>query len=87
MNVLQDDRVHVSLRTYKTTWYVVLIWPVRYCIMSSFCQCIKADFCYRLAHDCVLGLCNVLLQGAYFAWKATAMGKNYINGKTFLEKR
>ncbi|KAH0812408.1 hypothetical protein GEV33_010382 [Tenebrio molitor] len=25
--------------------------------------------------------------GAYFAWKATAMGKNYINGKTFLEKR
>lgn len=26
-------------------------------------------------------------QGAYFAWKATAMGKNYVNGKTFLEKR
>uniref|UniRef100_A0A8D8XPM2 Proteasome subunit alpha type n=1 Tax=Cacopsylla melanoneura TaxID=428564 RepID=A0A8D8XPM2_9HEMI len=25
--------------------------------------------------------------GAYFAWKATAMGRNYINGKTFLEKR
>lgn len=25
--------------------------------------------------------------GSYFAWKATAMGKNYINGKTFLEKR
>uniref|UniRef100_A0A2P2HY64 Proteasome subunit alpha type n=1 Tax=Hirondellea gigas TaxID=1518452 RepID=A0A2P2HY64_9CRUS len=25
--------------------------------------------------------------GAYFSWKATAMGKNYINGKTFLEKR
>ncbi|XP_053428875.1 proteasome subunit alpha type-2-like [Nycticebus coucang] len=25
--------------------------------------------------------------GAYFAWKATAMGKNYANGKTFLEKR
>merc|ERR1711983_445457 len=25
--------------------------------------------------------------GAYFPWKATAMGKNYINGKTFLEKR
>ncbi|KAJ9594341.1 hypothetical protein L9F63_014217, partial [Diploptera punctata] len=24
--------------------------------------------------------------GAYFAWKATAMGKNFINGKTFLEK-
>lgn len=25
--------------------------------------------------------------GAYFAWKATALGKNHINGKTFLEKR
>ncbi|KTG31973.1 hypothetical protein cypCar_00022364, partial [Cyprinus carpio] len=28
-----------------------------------------------------------LFKGAYFAWKATAMGKNYVNGKTFLEKR
>lgn len=25
--------------------------------------------------------------GAYFAWKATALGKNHINAKTFLEKR
>ncbi|KAH9413871.1 Proteasome subunit alpha type-2 [Dermatophagoides pteronyssinus] len=25
--------------------------------------------------------------GAYFAWKATALGKNHINGKSFLEKR
>nr|XP_002123939.1 proteasome subunit alpha type-2-like [Ciona intestinalis] len=25
--------------------------------------------------------------GAYFAWKATAMGKNHLNGKSFLEKR
>lgn len=25
--------------------------------------------------------------GAYFAWKATALGKNSINGKSFLEKR
>jgi 20S proteasome subunit alpha 2 len=25
--------------------------------------------------------------GAYFPWKATALGKNHINGKTFLEKR
>lgn len=25
--------------------------------------------------------------GAYFAWKATALGKNFINGKSFLEKR
>ena len=25
--------------------------------------------------------------GAYFAWRATAIGKNYANAKTFLEKR
>lgn len=25
--------------------------------------------------------------GAYFAWKASAIGKNMINAKTFLEKR
>ncbi|CAL1264031.1 unnamed protein product, partial [Larinioides sclopetarius] len=25
--------------------------------------------------------------GAYFAWKATAMGKNHVSGKAFLEKR
>ncbi|KRX64677.1 Proteasome subunit alpha type-2, partial [Trichinella nativa] len=25
--------------------------------------------------------------GAYFAWKATALGKNYVNARTFLEKR
>lgn len=25
--------------------------------------------------------------GTYFAWKATALGKNHVNGKTFLEKR
>jgi 20S proteasome subunit alpha 2 len=25
--------------------------------------------------------------GSYFGWKATAMGKNYIDAKTFLEKR
>lgn len=30
---------------------------------------------------------QVLFKGAYFAWKATAIGKNHINGKTFLEKR
>ncbi|GBO42823.1 Proteasome subunit alpha type-2, partial [Araneus ventricosus] len=24
--------------------------------------------------------------GAYFAWKATAMGKNHVSGKAFLEK-
>lgn len=26
-------------------------------------------------------------KGSYFPWKATAIGRNYINGKTFLEKR
>jgi 20S proteasome subunit alpha 2 len=25
--------------------------------------------------------------GSYFAWKATAIGKNMINARTFLEKR
>jgi 20S proteasome subunit alpha 2 len=25
--------------------------------------------------------------GAYFSWKATAIGKNYVNAKNFLEKR
>lgn len=25
--------------------------------------------------------------GAYFAWKATPLGKNYVNSKQFLEKR
>lgn len=35
----------------------------------------------------LLNIFPCILQGAFFAWKATAMGKNYINGKTFLEKR
>ena len=26
-------------------------------------------------------------QGSYFAWKATAIGKNFVSGKAFLEKR
>ena len=25
--------------------------------------------------------------GAYFGWKATAIGKNHVNAKNFLEKR
>lgn len=25
--------------------------------------------------------------GAYFGWKATAIGKNFVNAKNFLEKR
>ncbi|CAF0980897.1 unnamed protein product [Didymodactylos carnosus] len=27
------------------------------------------------------------MKGSYFPWKATAIGRNFINGKTFLEKR
>merc|ERR1711933_647613 len=33
------------------------------------------------------GLHQVDPSGSYFAWKACAIGKNMINGKTFLEKR
>ena len=33
------------------------------------------------------GLYQVDPSGAYFGWKASAIGKNYINAKTFLEKR
>ena len=28
-----------------------------------------------------------LYVGAYFGWKATAIGKNYVNAKNFLERR
>ena len=34
-----------------------------------------------------LGLYQVDPSGTYFPWKATAIGKNHINAKTFLEKR
>ena len=40
-----------------------------------------------IAKASLLTIFPCILQGAFFAWKATAMGKNYINGKTFLEKR
>jgi 20S proteasome subunit alpha 2 len=33
------------------------------------------------------GLFQVDPSGAYFSWKATAIGKNYVNAKNFLEKR
>lgn len=33
------------------------------------------------------GLFQVDPSGAYFGWKATAIGKNYISAKNFLEKR
>lgn len=29
----------------------------------------------------------IIFKGAYFAWKATSIGKNDVNAKTFLEKR
>lgn len=32
-------------------------------------------------------LYRTFLQGSYFAWKASAIGKNMVNAKTFLEKR
>lgn len=32
-------------------------------------------------------LCQIDPSGSYFAWKATAIGKNMVNAKTFLEKR
>lgn len=33
------------------------------------------------------GLYQVDPSGAYFGWKATAIGKNYVSAKNFLEKR
>lgn len=32
-------------------------------------------------------LCQIDPSGSYFAWKATSIGKNMVNAKTFLEKR
>jgi 20S proteasome subunit alpha 2 len=32
-------------------------------------------------------LCQIDPSGSYFSWKATAIGKNMVNAKTFLEKR
>jgi Proteasome subunit len=32
-------------------------------------------------------MCQVDPSGSYFSWKASAMGKNVSNAKTFLEKR
>ena len=54
--------------------------------------CQNHYYCYALlpsyvAKASLLNIFPCILQGAFFAWKATAMGKNYINGKTFLEKR
>jgi 20S proteasome subunit alpha 2 len=33
------------------------------------------------------GATQVDPSGAYFGWRATAIGKNHINAKNFLEKR
>lgn len=40
-----------------------------------------------LEADGTPGLYQVDPSGAYFGWKATAIGKNYISAKNFLEKR
>jgi len=40
-----------------------------------------------LDHDGQPGLFQVDPSGTYFGWKATAIGKNYISAKNFLEKR
>jgi 20S proteasome subunit alpha 2 len=40
-----------------------------------------------LEADGTCGLYQVDPSGAYFAWKATAIGKNYVSAKNFLEKR
>lgn len=42
-----------------------------------------------IGYDDVTGpsLYQVDPTGSYFAWKASAIGKNMINAKTFLEKR
>ena len=42
---------------------------------------------YILCNNCMISHFKCDPSGAYFAWKATAMGKNSVNGKTFLEKR
>lgn len=35
----------------------------------------------------IAGNNNFSFEGSYFAWNATAIGKNDLNAKTFLEKR
>ncbi|VDN22771.1 unnamed protein product [Gongylonema pulchrum] len=40
-----------------------------------------------LLFQCDPSVRHFFLDGAYFAWKATALGKNDVNAKTFLEKR
>ncbi|WAR06516.1 PSA2-like protein [Mya arenaria] len=42
---------------------------------------------YFLQYQEQIPTSQLVQRGAYFAWKATAMGKNFVNGKTFLEKR
>lgn len=43
--------------------------------------------CLSLIPVDALCFSSYFVQGAYFAWKATALGKNDVNAKTFLEKR
>lgn len=85
---------HRSLSTFSA--YLKML-SVGVCV-HLVCLCWYADgtmighFFFNAIHQWVncVWLCSnhmLTLQGAYFPWKATAMGKNYINGKTFLEKR
>jgi 20S proteasome subunit alpha 2 len=46
------------------------------------CSCMLAGY-----DDTGPSLYQIDPSGAYFKWKASALGKNYINSKTFLEKR
>lgn len=48
---------------------------------------VRARPCPPLADDDGPQLYQVDPSGTYFAWRATAIGKNFTNAKTFLEKR
>ena len=72
-----SDAVGRPLPVYAIVIILLLAALLLYCpLLSSY-----------IAKASILNIFPCTLQGAFFAWKATAMGKNYINGKTFLEKR
>lgn len=43
--------------------------------------------CHMVRVSTFLVAAQVDPSGAYFGWKATAIGKNFVNAKNFLEKR
>ena len=56
--------------------------------LRLFCACVHGMVVMSCRYDHEgPHLFQVDPSGAYFPWKATACGKNYINAKTFLEKR